>query len=51
MHEKIGSHCKCEPGGALGYDGIVYNSQRFSQGTNIVLFKNFNLLKNGAKIH
>jgi RHS repeat-associated protein len=30
----------------LGYDGIMYNSLRAS-GTNLVMFKNFNLLQNG----
>lgn len=35
---------------AHGYDGIIYNSVRQSGGTNIVLFKNFDLLKNGKKV-
>jgi len=31
---------------ALNKDGIIFNSQR-SAGTNVVMFKNFNLLENG----
>jgi len=36
---------------AHGYDGIIYNSVRQQGGTNIVLFKNFDLLKNGKIVH
>lgn len=36
---------------AHGYDGIIYNSVRQPGGTNIVLFKNFDLLKNGKIVH
>jgi RHS repeat-associated protein len=34
---------------ALNKDGIIFNSVRDS-GTNLVMFKNFNLLKNGTKL-
>lgn len=34
-----------------GYDGIIFNSVRQAGGTNVVLFKNFDLLKNGVIVH
>ncbi len=34
-----------------GYDGISYNSLRYSIGQNIVLFKNFTKLQNGKIVY
>ncbi len=34
----------------LGYEGILFNSVRYSHGTNSVLFKNFDSLLKGGRI-